>query len=129
MGGRVRGGRLYDRRKAEPAVPASVWSDLATSWCAARPLGGVGLGSGPIWLKARHPGVGEVEWNSRLVRDDAEEEVARLKAQLGFDIDVGGPTTASTLMRLGLIDEYRLFVHPLLGAGTPFFPALARYSD
>jgi dihydrofolate reductase len=40
-------------------------------------------------------------------------------------MDVGGPTTVSTLMRLGLIDEVRLFVHPLiLGAGTPFFPAL-----
>lgn len=66
-----------------------------------------------------------VEWNSRLVGGDAAEEVARLKAQPGFDMDVGGPTTASTLMRLGLIDEYRLFVHPvILGAGTPFFPAL-----
>ena len=69
--------------------------------------------------------LGRVEWNSRLVRHDVAEEVARLKAQPGFDMDVGGPTTASTLMRLGLIDEYRLFVHPvILGAGTPFFPAL-----
>ncbi len=66
-----------------------------------------------------------VEWNSRLVPDGAAEEVARLRAQPGFDMDVGGPTTASTFMRLGLIDEYRLFVHPvILGAGTPFFPAL-----
>jgi len=66
-----------------------------------------------------------VEWNSRLVSDDAAEEVARLKAQPGFDMDVGGPTAASTFMRLGLIDEYRLFVHPvILGAGTPFFTAL-----
>ena len=66
-----------------------------------------------------------VRWNSRLVRDDAAEEVARLKAQPGFDMDVGGPTLAATLMRTGLIDEYRLFVHPvILGAGKPFFPAL-----
>ena len=66
-----------------------------------------------------------VDWNSRLVRADAGDEVARLKAQPGFDMDVAGPTTASTLMRLGLIDEYRLFVQPvILGAGTPFFPAL-----
>jgi dihydrofolate reductase len=66
-----------------------------------------------------------VEWNSRLVGDGAAKEVARLKAKAGFDMDVGGPTTASTLMRVGLIDEYRLFVHPvILGAGTPFFPAL-----
>ena len=66
-----------------------------------------------------------VEWNSRLVRDDAAQEVARLKAQPGFDMSVGGPTLASTLIRAGLIDEYRLFVHPvILGAGTPFFPGL-----
>ena len=66
-----------------------------------------------------------VEWNSRLVRGDVAEEVARLRAQPAFDMDVGGPTLASTLMRHGLIDEYRLFVHPLiLGAGTAFFPAL-----
>jgi dihydrofolate reductase len=66
-----------------------------------------------------------VEWNGRLVRDDATEEVARLKAQPGFDMDVGGPTTAGTLMRAGLIDEYRLFIHPMiLGAGTPYFPPL-----
>ncbi len=40
-------------------------------------------------------------------------------------MSVGGPTTAATFMRLGLIDEYRLFVHPVvLGAGTPFFPPL-----
>ncbi len=66
-----------------------------------------------------------VDWNSRLVREDAAEVVARLKAQLGFDLDVGGPTIASTLMRAGLIDEYRLFINPVvLGAGMPFFPAL-----
>jgi dihydrofolate reductase len=66
-----------------------------------------------------------VEWNSRLVGGDAAAEVERLKEQPGFDMDVGGPTLASTLMRAGLIDEFRLFVHPvILGAGTPFFPAL-----
>ena len=66
-----------------------------------------------------------VEWNGRLVRDGAVEEVARLKAQPGFDMDVGGPTFASALMRAGLIDEYRLFVHPVvLGSGTPLFLAL-----
>jgi dihydrofolate reductase len=67
----------------------------------------------------------EVAWNSRLVREDAADEVARLKAQPGFDMSVGGPTTAAGLMRLGLIDQVRLYLHPvILGAGTPFFPAL-----
>jgi dihydrofolate reductase len=66
-----------------------------------------------------------VDWNSRLVRDDAAAEVARLKAEPGFDMDVGGPTTAAPLIRLDLIDEYRLYVHPvILGAGTRYFAAL-----
>jgi dihydrofolate reductase len=63
-----------------------------------------------------------VGWNGRLVRDGAADEVARLKAQPGFDMDVGGPTTAATFARAGLIDEYRVFVHPvILGSGTPYF--------
>ena len=66
-----------------------------------------------------------VDFNSRLVRDGAVDEVARLKGQPGFDLDVGGPTTAATFLRAGLVDEVRLYVHPVvLGAGTPFFPAL-----
>jgi dihydrofolate reductase len=67
----------------------------------------------------------KVEWNSRLVRDNLAEEVAKLKAEPGKDMDLGGATLAATFMRLGLIDEYRLFVHPVvLGSGTPYFPAL-----
>jgi dihydrofolate reductase len=67
----------------------------------------------------------EVDPGSRLVRGDPVEEVTRLKAQPGYDMDVAGPTLASALIRAGLVDEYRLFVHPIiLGAGTPFFTAL-----
>lgn len=66
----------------------------------------------------------EVDPGSRLVRTDPVEEVASLRAEPG-EMDVGGPTLAATLMRAGLIDEYRVFVHPIiLGAGTPFFAAL-----
>lgn len=66
-----------------------------------------------------------VEGNARLVRDNVAEEVARLKEQPGRDLDVGGAGLASTLMKLGLIDEYRLFISPVvLGGGTPYFPAL-----
>ena len=78
----------------------------------------------PKIVFSRTLGAGRVE-SCRLVRDNAAAEVARMKAQPGFDMDVGGPTIASTLMRAGLSDEYRLFVHPVIpGAGTPFFPAL-----
>jgi dihydrofolate reductase len=67
----------------------------------------------------------EVEGNARLVRDGVAEEVARLKEQPGKDLAVGGAGLASSCMKLGLIDEYRLFVSPVvLGGGTPYFPAL-----
>ena len=67
----------------------------------------------------------EVGDNARLVRDNAEEEVARLKEETGKDLAVGGAGLASTLMRAGLIDEYGLFMSPVvLGRGTPFFTGL-----
>ena len=66
-----------------------------------------------------------VEGNARLVRDGAAEEVARLKEEPGKDLAVGGAGLASTFMTLGLIDEYRLFISPvILGGGTPYFPPL-----
>jgi dihydrofolate reductase len=69
----------------------------------------------------------EVGWNSRLVRGDAAAEVERLKAEPGGDMEVGGPTLASALIERGLVDEFRLVVHPVvLGGGTPFFPPLER---
>jgi dihydrofolate reductase len=67
----------------------------------------------------------KVEGNARLVTDVAAEEVAKLKEQPGKDLAVGGAGLASTFIKLGLIDEYRLFVSPVvLGGGTPYFPAL-----
>jgi len=67
----------------------------------------------------------KVEGNARLVRDGVGEEVARLKAQPGQDLAVGGAGLASSLIELGLVDEFRLFVSPVvLGAGTPYFPGL-----
>jgi dihydrofolate reductase len=72
----------------------------------------------------------EVEGNATLFTDGAVEEVARLKQQPGEDLAVGGAGLASSLMKAGLIDEYRLFVSPaVLGGGTPFFPALDERID
>jgi dihydrofolate reductase len=63
--------------------------------------------------------------NTRLARDGVGEEISRLKEQPGKDIAVGGAGLARTCMKLELIDEWRLFVSPvLLGGGTPYFPTL-----
>jgi len=67
----------------------------------------------------------QVEGNARLVRENIVEEITKLKEQTGKDLGLGGANIASTFMRLGLIDEYQLYVHPVvLGGGTPMFPTL-----
>jgi dihydrofolate reductase len=72
----------------------------------------------------------DVVGNARLAGDDVAEEVARLKAEAGKDLGVGGPGLASTFIRQGLIDEYRLFICPVvLGGGTPFFPPTSARID
>jgi dihydrofolate reductase len=70
----------------------------------------------------------EVRGNARLASDDVAGEVARLKEAPGEGVvSVGGAGLASTLIKLDLIDEYRLFVNPVvLGGGTPYFPPLDR---
>ena len=66
-----------------------------------------------------------VQGNARLATGDAAGEVTRLKSEPGKDLSVGGAGLASSFIRLGLVDEYRLFVSPVVvGAGTPFFPAM-----
>ena len=66
-----------------------------------------------------------VEGNARLATRGVAEEVAELKAQPGKDLAVGGAGLAASCIRLGLVDEYQLFVSPVvLGGGTPFFPPL-----
>jgi dihydrofolate reductase len=68
--------------------------------------------------------------NARLARKGLAEEVATLKEQPGKDLAVGGAGLASTLVKLGLIDEYRPYVSPvMLGGGTPYFPALEEKID
>jgi dihydrofolate reductase len=63
--------------------------------------------------------------NARLAREGVGEEVARLKEAPGGDIAVGGAGLARACMKLGLIDEWRLFVSPvLLGGGTPYLSTL-----
>jgi dihydrofolate reductase len=65
-----------------------------------------------------------VQGNARLSRGNIVEEIAQLKAQPGQDMSVGGASIAAALSQSGLIDEYQLFIHPVvLGRGTPMFQA------
>lgn len=60
--------------------------------------------------------------NATLVGDDLEGAVAALKAEREGEIEVGGPNLARSLTELGLIDEYRIYLHPVvLGGGAPYF--------
>lgn len=61
-----------------------------------------------------------VEWNSTLVRGNIADVVKELKAQPGGDMTVGGADLALSFMQLDLIDEYALYIHPIiLGGGKP----------
>src|SRR5207249_8025059 len=62
------------------------------------------------------------DWNTTVVREVVAEEVMELKAQTGGDLALGGADLAAAFMRLDLIDEYRLYVHPVvIGGGKPLF--------
>lgn len=64
-----------------------------------------------------------VEGNATLARESVADAVRRVKEQAGGDVEVGGATLAAQCVEQDLIDEYRLFVYPLmLGGGKPFFP-------
>ncbi|OAH12657.1 dihydrofolate reductase family protein [Streptomyces jeddahensis] len=62
------------------------------------------------------------DWNTTIVRDVVVDEVMALKAQPGGDLALGGAGLAASFMEHDLIDEYRLYVHPvLLGRGKRLF--------
>jgi dihydrofolate reductase len=69
----------------------------------------------------------KVDWNSTLVREVSAAEIVKLKAQPGKDLTVDGPNLAASFMKLDLIDEYQLFIHPIiLGGGAPYFSPLQK---
>lgn len=60
--------------------------------------------------------------NATLIPDALEGAIRRLKAERDGEIEVAGPNLAHSLTELGLIDEYRIYLHPVvLGHGTPYF--------
>jgi dihydrofolate reductase len=116
LGAHLCGRRLYEvmlyweTAHEDPALPetelefARIWQDLPRI----------------VFSKT----LAKVEGNARLATDGVAEEVVKLKEQPGKDLAVGGAGLAGTLIELGLVDEFRLFVSPVvLGGGTPYFPA------
>jgi dihydrofolate reductase len=74
----------------------------------------------PKWVVSRT--LTSVGPNASLVEGDLEAAVRALKAERDGEIEVAGPRLAGALGDLGLIDEYRIYLHPVvLGSGTPFF--------
>lgn len=74
----------------------------------------------PKWVVSRS--AKSVGPNARLVEGDLEAAIRRLKAEREGEIEVAGPNLARSLDQLGLIDEYRIYLHPVvLGHGQPLF--------
>ncbi|MDL1902244.1 dihydrofolate reductase [Anaerolineae bacterium CFX9] len=74
----------------------------------------------PKWVVSRS--LQSLGPNAVLIKDDLEGAVRRLKAERDGEIEVAGPNLAHSLTALGLIDEYRIYLHPVvLGRGTPYF--------
>ncbi|MGO1052692.1 dihydrofolate reductase family protein [Crossiella sp. CA198] len=82
----------------------------------------------PKWVYSSSPV--STEWNTTVKRVVDVAEIRALKAAPGGDICVGGPTLARAFRQHDLIDEFRVYVHPvLLGRGRPLFPALDLRAD
>ena len=96
------------------------WDDDHPEWDAEEREFATAWRRQPKWVVSRS--LTSVGPNATLVEGDLEAEMRRLKAERVGEIDVGGPVLARSLGDLGLIDEYRIYLHPVvLGGGKPFF--------
>jgi dihydrofolate reductase len=115
----VRGlaGSVYGRRMYEVM---RIWDEDLPEWGAEQLDFAAAWRSQPKWVVSRS--LKSVGPNATLVSDDIEAVIRGLKARLVGEIGVSGPDLARSLTDLGLIDEYRLYFHPVvLGRGKPFF--------
>jgi dihydrofolate reductase len=96
------------------------WDDEHAEWSAEeREFAGAWRGQHK-WVVSRT--LKSVGPNATLVGDELEPVIRRLKTDVAGEIEVGGPALARSLTDLGLIDAYRIYLHPVvLGSGTPFF--------
>jgi len=110
-------GSVYGRRMYEVM---RYWDDDSPEWGAEQREFAAAWRRQPKWVVSRS--LQPVGPNATLVEDDIEGVIRGLKARLDGEIAVSGPDLAQSLTDLGLIDEYRLYLHPVvLGCGTPFF--------
>jgi dihydrofolate reductase len=112
LAGIVYGRRLYEVMR--------YWDEDQSDWDAEGRDFAAAWRRQPKWVVSRS--LKSVGPNATLVGDDLEAAIGGLKAQFAGEIDVGGPELAQSLTDLGLIDEYRLYLHPVVvGHGKPFF--------
>ena len=110
-------GMVYGRRMYEIM---HYWDDDIPDWDAGDHDFAAMWRSKPKWVASRT--LKSVGPNATLIEEDFETAVRGLKARLDGEIGVAGPHLAGSLTNLGLIDEYRLYLHPIvLGRGTPLF--------
>jgi dihydrofolate reductase len=110
-------GVIYGRHMYETM---RYWDEDLPDWDAENRDFAVAWRSQPKWVVSRS--LKAVGPNATLVADNFETVIRRLKAELDGEILVGGPVLAQSLAEAGLIDEYRLYLRPVvLGGGKPFF--------
>jgi dihydrofolate reductase len=116
---RVRGltGMVYGRRMYEVM---RYWDDDLPDWDEEERSYAVAWRSQPKWVVSSS--LKSVGPNATLIENDFEAVIRGLKTRLAGEIEVAGPELAGSLTDLGLIDEYRIYLHPVvLGSGKPFF--------
>src|SRR5690348_17160246 len=110
-------GMVYGRRMYEVM---RYWDEDQPGWDADERDYAAAWRSQPKWVVSRS--LESVGPNATLVAEGVEAAMLGLKAGLTGEIEVAGPDLARSLGDLGLIDEYRLYIHPVvLGHGKPFF--------
>ncbi len=110
-------GSIYGRRMYEVM---RYWDDEQPEWGEDEQAFAAAWRAQQKWVVSRS--LQSVGPNASLVQDDLEGTIRRLKAERDGEIEVAGPTLARSLTELGLIDEYRIYLHPVvLGQGKPYF--------
>jgi dihydrofolate reductase len=96
------------------------WDDEHPEWDGEEREFAAAWRSQPKWIVSRS--LTAVGPNATLVAGDLEAAMRGVKTEREGEIEIGGPDLARTLGDLGLIDEYRIYLHPVvLGGGKPFF--------